>query len=179
MLERVGLAGRGGDSALTLSGGEARRAALARALVIEPDVLLLDEPLSSVDPVIKTALTDEFARILRAEGVTTLYVTHDQDEALVVSDRVGIMHDGRFVRAGDSEDVMSMPTDEWVAGFLGMEPPLRGRVGRQSNATRPRRVRKSAWSSRRSCHSASVDGCARWKLWASTSRDSTPAGRSR
>jgi len=131
-LERVGLSGSEDAAALRLSGGESQRVALARALVLEPRVLLLDEPLSSLDPVIKTRLTEDFANILRHEGVTTLYVTHDQDEAMVVADHVGIMHKGRFVSAGRMDDVMVLPTDAWVAGFIGMEPPLHGHVVRNA-----------------------------------------------
>ncbi len=99
-LERVGLAGYETRSALALSGGEAQRVALARALVVEPRVLLVDEPLASLDPLLKHRLTHDFASILREADVTVLYVTHDQDEAFVVADRVAIMNDGRIVARG-------------------------------------------------------------------------------
>ena len=115
-------------SALTLSGGEAQRVALARALVLEPDLLLLDEPLSYLDPLLKRRLTLEFAEILAGEHVTALYVTHDQDEAAVVADRIGVMRDGRIVAEGDPDSVLGLPADEWIAAFVGMEPPLHGRV---------------------------------------------------
>jgi molybdopterin-binding protein len=127
-LQRVGLAGSQDRAAATLSGGEAQRVALARALVLEPRVLFLDEPLSSLDALIKTRLLDDFARILSEASVTTVYVTHDQSEATVVSDRIAILRDGRIVRIGTADDVMTAPTDDWVAGFVGMEPPLRGVV---------------------------------------------------
>ena len=127
-LARIGLAGWEGRSALTLSGGEAQRVALARALVLEPRVLLLDEPLSYMDPLLKRDLTTEFAQILASEHVTALYVTHDQDEAAVVADRIGVMREGRIVAEGDPDDVLGLPADEWVAAFVGMEPPLQGRV---------------------------------------------------
>lgn len=127
-LERVGLGGWEKHSALRLSGGEAQRVALARALVLEPRVLLLDEPLASLDPIIKWRLARDFSRILHEEGVTTLYVTHDQDEALAVADDVAIMRDGRIVARGRADEVFGVPVDEWTAGFLGMEPPLDGVV---------------------------------------------------
>jgi molybdopterin-binding protein len=129
-LERVGLGGWEDRSALTLSGGEAQRVALARALVIEPRILLLDEPLSYMDPLLKRSLTLEFARILEGEHVTALYVTHDREEAAVVADRIGIMRDGRLVAEGDAETVLTLPTDEWVASFLGAQQPIEGVVER-------------------------------------------------
>ncbi|MBN2846844.1 MAG: ABC transporter ATP-binding protein [Coriobacteriia bacterium] len=127
-LDRVGLVGIERSSALRLSGGEAQRVALARALVLEPRILLLDEPLSYLDPLIKRRLVADFSEILSAEGVTALYVTHDQDEAMVVADRVSIMHEGRVVRTGGVDEVMSLPTDAWVADFIGMDAALRGTI---------------------------------------------------
>lgn len=127
-LDRVGLAGMEKQSALLLSGGEAQRVALARALVLEPRVLLLDEPLSYLDPLIKRRLVADFSEILSGQGVTALYVTHDQDEAMVVADRVSIIRDGRIVRTGSVDEVMGLPTDAWVAGFIGMDTALSGRV---------------------------------------------------
>lgn len=128
VVSRVGLDAMAGTSALTLSGGEAQRVALARALVLEPRILLLDEPLSYLDPLIKRQLVADFSQILRDSGVTTVYVTHDQDEAMVVADRLSIMHEGHFVRSGGVDDVMGLPTSDWVADFIGMEAPIRGRI---------------------------------------------------
>jgi len=127
-LSRVGLAGWEGRSALTLSGGEAQRVALARAIVLRPQVLLLDEPLSYMDPLLKRSLTLEFAEILKSEHVTALYVTHDQDEAAVVADVIGIMREGRIVAQGEPRTVLALPSTDWLASFLGMEPPLEGVV---------------------------------------------------
>lgn len=127
-LERVGLGGTQKSSALRLSGGEAQRVALARALVLEPRILLLDEPLSYLDPLIKRRLVTDFSEILSAEGVTALYVTHDQDEAMVVADRVSIIREGRVVRTGEVDEVMTLPTDEWIADFIGMDTALRGGI---------------------------------------------------
>lgn len=127
-LERVGLGGTEGRSALQLSGGEAQRVALARALVLEPRILLLDEPLSYLDPLIKRRLVADFSEILSRDGLTALYVTHDQDEAMVVADRVSIMRDGRIEHSGPVDEVMGLPVTEWVAGFIGMEAALSGRI---------------------------------------------------
>jgi molybdopterin-binding protein len=128
VLERVGLGGWENRSGLTLSGGEAQRVALARALVLKPGLLLLDEPLSYMDPLLKRELTAEFAGILASEHVTALYVTHDQDEAAVVADRIGVMRDGLIVADGTPDEVLGLPLDSWVASFIGMEPALAGRI---------------------------------------------------
>jgi molybdopterin-binding protein len=127
-LERVGLGGLAERDHRALSGGEAQRVALARALVVEPEVLLLDEPLSFIDPLVKERLTREFAALLRSQDVTAVWVTHDQEEAFAVADTVGILHQGRFVASGALDDVMAMPETPWVASFVGMEPPLEGRA---------------------------------------------------
>jgi molybdopterin-binding protein len=128
MLERVGLQGRERHPARLLSGGEARRVALARALVLEPRVLLMDEPLASLDPLIKTRLMKDFGEIIGEGSATAVYVTHDQDEAAVMADDIAIINEGRIVRSGPAERVLSAPTDDWVASFIGMRPPVRGTV---------------------------------------------------
>ncbi len=131
-LERVGLAGYEDRSALRLSGGEAQRVSLARALVLDPKVLLLDEPFASLDPLLKRRLTHDFATILRNERVTVVYVTHDQDEALVVADRIALMNEGRIVACGPTEEIAGLAEDEWTAAFLGVEAASRGTVARVS-----------------------------------------------
>jgi len=125
-LARVGLASWQDRSALTLSGGEAQRVALARALVLKPRLLLLDEPLSYMDPILKRQLSLEFADILADERITALYVTHDRDEAAVVADRIGVMREGRLVAEGEPDAVLTLPSDPWVASFLGTVMPLDG-----------------------------------------------------
>jgi molybdopterin-binding protein len=127
-LTRVGLGGWEDRSAMTLSGGEAQRVALARAIVLQPQLLLLDEPLSYLDPLLKRDLTLEFAQILASTHVTALYVTHDQDEAAVVADRIGVMKDGRIISEGEPEEMFTLPSDPWVASFLGTESPVTGVV---------------------------------------------------
>lgn len=127
-LERVGLGGWEDRSALTLSGGEAQRVALARALAVRPRVLLLDEPLASLDAVEKRRLAREFAELLHEDGMTVLWVTHDQDEAALVADDVAVMRDGRIVASGPAEEVFLAPQDPWAAGFLGLEAPIQGVV---------------------------------------------------
>lgn len=127
-LERVGLAGYENRSAMQLSGGEAQRVSLARALVIEPRVLLLDEPLASLDRLLRRHLIKDFATILSDSGVTVVYVTHDQDEALIVAHSIAIMNEGRIVAHGPAEDIAGLAADEWSAGFLGVEPAMLGTV---------------------------------------------------
>lgn len=127
-LEQVGLSGYEDRPAARLSGGEAQRVSLARALVLHPRVLLLDEPLASLDPLLKRRLAREFREILSGSGATAVWVTHDQDEALMVGDRVVVLRAGHVVTHGSSEDVFSLPPDEWTASFLGVETAQRGSI---------------------------------------------------
>jgi ABC-type Fe3+/spermidine/putrescine transport system ATPase subunit len=111
-----------------LSGGQQQRIALARAIVIEPDVLLLDEPLSALDANLREEMRIEIKTIQREVGITTLFVTHDQEEALAMSDRIVVMNHGVVEQAGSPEDVYNMPASRYVAGFLGQSNLLEGRV---------------------------------------------------
>lgn len=115
-------------SARKLSGGEAQRASLARAFAIEPEIIFLDEPFSALDPPTRNALTDDLDRILRETGITALMVTHDQSEALRMSDRVVVMNSGTIVQQGTPLEVMNNPSNEFVASFVGMDTILDGRV---------------------------------------------------
>lgn len=128
MLAAVGLEGYEKRTSGTLSGGEAQRVALARALVLEPRLLMLDEPLASLDLMLRRSMQREFAEILRGRGVTTVYVTHDHNEALVMADEIAIMRDGRIAAHGPADDIVGIPLDDWSASFLGVQPPLRGTV---------------------------------------------------
>jgi molybdopterin-binding protein len=127
-LERVGLAGFERRSALSLSGGEAQRVSFARALVLDPQILLLDEPLASLDLLLRRRLIDDLTRILSSSSMTVVYVTHDHDEALAIAGRIAIMNRGRIAAFGPSDEVMSLATDQWTAAFLGIEETARGRV---------------------------------------------------
>ncbi len=111
-----------------LSGGQQQRVALARALVIEPDVLLMDEPLGALDRQLRKHVQLEIRHLHRTYGRTTLYVTHDQEEALVMSDRIGIMRDGRLDQIGRPDELYRRPANVFVASFLGKSNILRGRV---------------------------------------------------
>ncbi|HEY73396.1 MAG TPA: ATP-binding cassette domain-containing protein [Thermoflexia bacterium] len=110
----------------TLSGGEQQRTALARALVVEPRLLLLDEPLSALDPSTREGLQRELARLQRKLGTTTLHVTHDFEEAVALGDRVAILDEGRIVQVGSPEDVFRKPASEFVARFVGVRNVFRG-----------------------------------------------------
>jgi iron(III) transport system ATP-binding protein len=102
-----------------LSGGQQQRVAIARALVFEPEVLLLDEPLSNLDARLRTQMGDEFRSLQKRLGITALYVTHDQDEAMALSDRVVVMQRGRIMQSGSPEDIYQRPNSEAVASFFG------------------------------------------------------------
>jgi len=128
MLELVGLTGYEHRRVFELSGGEQQRVALARSLAPQPRLLMLDEPLGSLDRALREQLLEELRQILRRVGVTALYVTHDQQEAFAVADRVVIMRTGRVVQEGKPEDVYCHPADAFVARFLGLPNLIHGRV---------------------------------------------------
>jgi putative spermidine/putrescine transport system ATP-binding protein len=119
MLELVGLSEHANRFAHQLSGGQQQRVALARALAIEPSVLLLDEPLSALDAKVRVQLRDEIRRVQLEVGTTTLFVTHDQEEALAVADRVGVMNKGRLEQLAPPTELYSAPTTPFVAEFVG------------------------------------------------------------
>ncbi|QNN51194.1 ABC transporter ATP-binding protein [Nocardioides mesophilus] len=126
LLELVGLPGYGERSPATLSGGERQRVALARSLAAEPRLLLLDEPLSALDRELRERLAADLRQILVAAGTTALLVTHDQEEAFAVADRMAVMRAGRVVQDGTVEEVWGSPVDGEVAAFLGYATVLHG-----------------------------------------------------
>ena len=126
-LDLVKLAGLGERRPLQLSGGQRQRVALARALVIEPSILLLDEPLSNLDPKLREEMRVEIAAIQRRLGITTVFVTHDQSEALVMSDRIAVMNAGRIEQIGDPAEIYERPATLFVAEFIGTMNLFSGR----------------------------------------------------
>ncbi len=127
-LERVQLGGFGARAVRQLSGGQQQRVALARAMVIEPDILLMDEPLGALDRQLRREVQLEIRRLHRAAPRTTIYVTHDQEEALVMSDRIAVMRAGRIVQVGSAPELYEHPANGFVARFLGESNLLAGRV---------------------------------------------------
>ena len=125
-LERVGLAGEANRRPAQLSGGMQQRVALARALVNRPRVLLLDEPLGALDLKLRKRLQVELKGIQRDVGITFVYVTHDQEEALTMSDRIAVMNQGRIEQVGDPEEVYDRPRTTFVAGFIGVSNLMPG-----------------------------------------------------
>jgi len=118
-LSGVGLEDKASRPVQALSGGEQQRVALARALVIEPRVLLLDEPLSNLDPTLRQAMRDELRATLRNSGVTALFVTHDQEDAFAVADRIAMLANGRLLQVGTPEQLYHSPSTREVAAFVG------------------------------------------------------------
>ena len=127
-LELVGLDHHGARFSHQLSGGQQQRVALARALVTAPRVLLLDEPLSALDAKVRVQLREQIRRIQTELGITTLFVTHDQEEALAVADRVAVMRAGAIEQIGTPEDLYARPANAFVADFVGLSNRLPGRV---------------------------------------------------
>jgi len=128
MLELVGLSGYANRYASQLSGGQQQRVALARALAIKPTVLLLDEPLSALDAKVRSRLRDEIRRVQLEAGVTTLFVTHDQEEALAIADRVGVMRAGQLEQLGSPTEIYTRPATPFVAEFVGLTNRIPGTV---------------------------------------------------
>ncbi|KAF0220115.1 MAG: tungstate transport system ATP-binding [Geobacteraceae bacterium] len=127
-LELFSMAYLADRSARKLSGGEAQRTSLARAFAIRPEMIFLDEPFASLDPPTRQALTEDLERILGETGTAAVVATHDQLEALRLSDRMAVVNHGRIVQSGPPVEVMNRPADEFVASFVGMENVLSGNV---------------------------------------------------
>jgi spermidine/putrescine transport system ATP-binding protein len=126
MLERVGLGGSGEKRTDELSGGQRQRVAIARSLVLEPTLLLLDEPLGALDLKLREHMKLELKQLQSAFGTTFVYITHDQSEALVLSDHVGVMNHGRFEQLGTPQELYYAPATAFVAGFVGANNRLCG-----------------------------------------------------
>lgn len=137
LLDLVRLAGKDGRYPAQLSGGERQRVALARSLAVQPDVLLLDEPLSALDPRLRKQVRSELKDLQRRVGITFVFVTHDQEEALSMSDRIALMHDGRIEQEGTPQELYLRPKTKYAASFLGEVNWLRGM------AVRPEAIRLS------------------------------------
>ena len=125
-LELVGLADQAKKYTQQMSGGQQQRVALARALAVNPRVLLLDEPLSALDAKVRVQLRDEIRRIQLEAGTTTVFVTHDQEEAFAVADRIGVMNHGRIEQIADPQTLYRRPGTEYVATFIGLTNRLPG-----------------------------------------------------
>ena len=130
MLDRVGLPGFADRSVATLSGGQRQRVAIARCLVLEPTLVLLDEPLGALDLKLREQMQVELKGIQRDVGITFLFVTHDQEEALTLSDRVAVFNEGRIEQVGTAREVYEQPASGFVAGFVGTSNLLAGAAAR-------------------------------------------------
>jgi iron(III) transport system ATP-binding protein len=134
VLDLVGLAEYAGRPVTQLSGGQMQRVALARALVYQPQLLLLDEPLSNLDAKLRLRLRDELRRIIKEAGVTALYVTHDQAEAVVLGDRIGVMEQGKLMQMSPPVELYNKPANLFVANFTGVSNLLKGKIAGTSGA---------------------------------------------
>ncbi len=111
-----------------MSGGQQQRVALARAIVIHPDILLMDEPLSNLDAKLRIQMRTTIKKVQKKLGITTIYVTHDQEEALAISDRIAVMKDGKIQQVGKPQEIYSRPANEFVANFIGTSNILNGTI---------------------------------------------------
>jgi len=134
-LDRFGIGHLSDRSAKTLSGGEAQRTSLARAFALRPEILLLDEPFSSLDPPTRDSLIEDLEHILRQTRTTAIFATHDRLEALRLSNRIAVMNEGRILQTGFSGEVMNHPVNELVASFVGVETILTGKVIKKNGGT--------------------------------------------
>ncbi len=139
VLEKVKLGGMGARFPGQLSGGQQQRVALARALVLNPEILLLDEPLSNLDAKIRVQVRQEIRKLQKELGITTLYVTHDQEEALTLSDRIAIFNQGKVLQVGTPKELYERPGNRFVADFIGINNLIDGTV--EAVDPRARRLR--------------------------------------
>ena len=176
-LKMVRLRGLGGRKPAQLSGGQRQRVALARAIVNEPEVLLLDEPLGALDLKLRQEMQLELLRVQRQVGITFIYVTHDQEEALTMSDRIAVLSDGRIEQIGGPAEVYERPRTPFVADFIGVSNlierdghPITVRPEKIMLLAEGRRIRPARTSSRARSRTSSTRGCS-----PATSSTSTPA----
>jgi len=141
VLALVGLPGYGGRFSNQLSGGEQQRVAVARAVVVEPRLLLFDEPLSNLDAKLRVQMREELSRLQRQLAITTIYVTHDQEEAMAISDRIAVMQAGRVAQVGTARELYGAPRSAFVAQFIGRVNLLSARVVRSA----PGRAAVEVW----------------------------------
>ena len=146
MLRLVDLAGYGGRRVSEISGGQQQRVALARALATEPPVLLLDEPLSNLDPSLRESTRRQLREAVRRVGITTVLVTHEQEEAFHVGDRVAVLHGGRLAQVGTPEELYAAPTNRFVATFVGRASILPGKLEALDGDAARVRVGNALWT---------------------------------
>lgn len=120
LLSRVGVAEQADKVPAQLSGGQQQRVALARALIVEPKLCLLDEPLSNLDAALRVRMRGELKRLQRELGTTMVFVTHDQEEALILADSIAVMSEGELLQLGSAEEVFRRPANDYIASFLGL-----------------------------------------------------------
>jgi len=135
VLELVGLSEYADRPVVALSGGQMQRVALARSIVYRPQLLLLDEPLSNLDAKLRLRLRDDLRVILKQTGMTALYVTHDQAEAVVLGDRIGVMRDGKLLQMGSPDEIYNRPADLFVANFTGATNEIAGTLIERNGAS--------------------------------------------
>jgi iron(III) transport system ATP-binding protein len=140
VLDNVKLAGLGDRYPGQLSGGQQQRVALARALVLNPRILLLDEPLSNLDAKVRIQVRAEIRKLQKDLGITTVYVTHDQEEALTLSDRIAVFNQGKVLQVGPPKELYERPTSRFVADFIGINNMIEGTVRSMDAAQRRMRV---------------------------------------
>ena len=175
---RAGAARRASAGAAVheLSGGQKQRVALARALVLEPDVLLLDEPMAALDPKLRKEMQVELKNLQERLRITFLFVTHDQDEALVMADRIAVMNHGRIEQVGGPEELYERPRTRFVADFLGVANLFRGDGDRRAATASPASAPRAASPSTRRTTAATARE--RRPGWACAPRGSASTERS-
>ena len=142
MLAAIGLDGLEGRNPAQLSGGQQQRVALARSLVVEPSILLLDEPLSNLDAKLRERMRSELKSLQRRTGITFVYVTHDQAEAMALSDRIAVFHEGVLQQYGRPREIYERPANLFVADFMGIVNRLPGEIVERARRARARPGRR-------------------------------------